>query len=100
RDRARRPVADARAVVRWIGVVGTGQSLAVGAEPITSTSQPYNNLKLSLGGVAVPPWDPSNERFAMEPLVEPIRALTSGYPRAYPGNVWGETPHAAMANQI
>jgi hypothetical protein len=84
----------------WNGIVGTGQSLAVGTTPITSTSQPYNNLKLSLGGATVPPWEPANDAFSMVPLVEPIRTGQSGYPAPYPGNIWGETPHSAMANQI
>src|SRR5579862_3161434 len=84
----------------WAGVVGTGQSLSVGTPPITSTTQPYNNLKLSLAGVAVPPWDPSNAAFTMVPLTEPIRSLATGYPAPYPGNVYGETPHSAMANEI
>lgn len=87
----------------WNGVIGTGQSLAVGATPSTSTTQPYNNLKLSLGSsgnAAVPPWDPMIAELAMVPLVEPIRPLATGYPGPYPGNIYGETPHSAMANQI
>jgi len=35
----------------WVGVVGTGQSLSVAIIPITSTKQPFQNLKLSLGSV-------------------------------------------------
>jgi hypothetical protein len=84
----------------WAGVIGSGQSLAVGTTPVTSTTQPYGNLKLSLGNVTVPPWDSSNAAFQMVPLVEPIRPMGSGFPRPYPGNIWGETPHSAMANQI
>ena len=39
----------------WSGVIGTGQSLAVGeaGKPILSTNQPYHNLKLSTGQSAV-----------------------------------------------
>ncbi len=84
----------------WNGIVGTGQSLAVGTTPVTSTTQPYNNLKLSLGGATVPPWEPNNAAFSMVPLVEPIRPTATGYPSPYPGNIYGETPHSAMANQI
>ncbi len=84
----------------WVGIVGTGQSLSVGTTPITSTTQPFHNLKLSLAGVAVPPWDSTNSAFKMIPLVEPIRSLASGYPAPYPGNIYGETPHSAMANEI
>src|SRR6185437_14497477 len=49
----------------WTGVVGTGQSLAVGghgnapAMTIGATTQPFHNLKLSLGSVTVPPWNAS-----------------------------------------
>jgi hypothetical protein len=87
----------------WNGVIGTGQSLSVGAQPNLSTTQPYSNLKLSLGSsgnAAVPPWDPTLAELSMVPLVEPIRALATGYPGPYPGNIYGETPHSAMANQI
>jgi hypothetical protein len=36
----------------------------------------------------------------MVPLVEPVRKLETAYPSPYPGNIYGETPHAAMANEI
>ena len=36
----------------------------------------------------------------MVPLVEPMRPRGSGFPRAYPDNLWGETGYAVMANQI
>ncbi|MFC1641692.1 dockerin [Myxococcota bacterium] len=84
----------------WNGIVGTGQSLAVGTVPVTSETQPYNNLKLSLGRATVPPWDPNHPDLAMAPLVEPIRPITGGYPRPYPENLCGESLHSAMANQI
>jgi hypothetical protein len=86
----------------WMGVVGTGQSLSVGAEgnPVTLTKQPYQNLKLALGGAMVPPYDPSAASLMMAPLVEPIRPSAPAYPGAYPLNIYGETPHTAMANQI
>lgn len=84
----------------WNGIVGTGQSLSVGTGPVTSTEQPYDNLKLDLGSLTVPPWDSESEELSLVPLVEPIRPPGSGFPRAYPGNVWGETPHSALGNQI
>jgi hypothetical protein len=87
----------------WVGIVGTGQSLSVGgnAPSVTATQQPYNNLKLSFGGAAVaPPFDPTVASLAMVPLVEPIRPLATTYPSAYPANIYGETPHTAMANQV
>jgi lysophospholipase L1-like esterase len=84
----------------WVGVVGTGQSLSVGTPPTTSTKQPYHNMKVQLGGVTIPPWDSTNTAYKMAPLTEPIRGLSSNFPSPYPGNIYGETPHSAMANQI
>jgi lysophospholipase L1-like esterase len=85
----------------WSGVIGTGQSLAVGqgGVPVQSTNQPWGNLKLSTGGL---PWpvDPNDTNLALAPLVEPIGRLARGYPSSWPDNIAGETPHAAMANQI
>jgi hypothetical protein len=85
----------------WAGVVGTGQSLAVGqmGSPAASTTQPYHNLKLS---TAMLPWpiDPTDPMLTMVPLVEPIGRLSTAYPSSWPTNIAGETPHAAMANQI
>jgi hypothetical protein len=86
----------------WVGIIGTGQSLSVGTTPVTSKTQPYNNLKLSLGSVKVPPWDTTDklDTMALVPLTEPIRPEGSGFPRPYPGNIWGESPHSAMANAV
>jgi hypothetical protein len=87
----------------WNGIVGTGQSLSVGTTPVLSTSPSYGNLKLSLGRAgngAVPPYNPDLSDLSMVPLAEPIRPMTRGYPRPYPENIYGETPHSAMANQI
>ena len=85
----------------WSGVIGTGQSLAVGdhGRPVKSTNQPYGNLKLSTANL---PWpvDPGNPALTMVPLVEPVGRLSSGYPSSWPDNIAGETAHAAMANQI
>ena len=88
----------------WTGIIGTGQSLSVGAEAptVSLTTQPFHNLKLSLGAasVTVPPYDPEDPALSVVPLVEPIRAEASAYPGAYPQNIYGETPHTAMADQI
>ena len=89
----------------WTSVVGSGQSLSVGTTPAASTTQPYHNLKLSLGTATVPgtganPWDSTIAGLTTVPLVEPFRALETTYPSPYPGNIYGETPHAAMANEI
>jgi len=87
----------------WTGIVGTGQSLSVGAlaSQVLASTQPYGNLKLDLGGATVaPPFDPTLASLTMVPLVEPIRPFASTYPSAYPVNIYGETPHTAMADQI
>jgi hypothetical protein len=85
----------------WNGVVGTGQSLAVGQNgtPPAATMQPYSNLKLSTG-TAMWPMDSDDPTFMLVPLTEPIGRPSTAYPSAYPTNIAGETPHAAMANQI
>jgi hypothetical protein len=88
----------------WNGVIGTGQSLSVGAQASTATvtTQPFNNLKLWLGAanVTVPPYNANDPSLSVIPLVEPIRPEASSYPSAYPLNIYGETPHSAMANEI
>jgi hypothetical protein len=85
----------------WAGVVGTGQSLAVGQNgtPALATEQPYGNLKLSTGS-AMWPMDANDPSFELVPLIEPIGRRSTAYPSSYPTNIAGETPHAAMANQI
>lgn len=85
----------------WSGIIGTGQSLAVGEKgmPVISTSQTYGNLKLSTGRL---PWpvDPNDPGLALVPLVEPVGRRAPSYPSSWPENISGETPHTAMANQI
>ncbi|HWO14863.1 MAG TPA: dockerin [Polyangiaceae bacterium] len=88
----------------YIGIIGTGQSLSVGAEAGAITEkarlQSFNNLKLSLGAATVPPYNPDDAALSLVPLLEPIRATANGYPRAYPQNLYGESPHTAMASQM
>jgi hypothetical protein len=90
----------------WVSVVGTGQSLAVGghgnapAMTIGTTTQRFHNLKLSLGNASIPPYDANSTALTMVPLVEPLRALATGYPSPYPQNMYGESSHTAMADQI
>jgi len=85
----------------WSGIIGTGQSLAVGqmGKPVASNVQPYNNLQLSTARL---PWpvDPADKTLSMVPLIEPIGRLSTGYPSSWPTNIAGETPHSAMANQL
>lgn len=96
----------------WVGIISTGQSLAVGAtsEAIT-TSQPYGNLMLLDSG-AVYPVDGSPASWSAVPLVEPHRMNVSGTFSTnfdYPHNICrlvsdtgpgGETPHSGMGNSI
>jgi hypothetical protein len=88
----------------YTGIIGTGQSLSVGAEARNITPKAtmplYNNLKLSFGTATAPPFNSDEPALALVPLVEPIRPFASGYPSAYPGNLYGESPHTAMAAQI
>ena len=82
----------------WTGIIGTGQSLAVGqnASAIASTNQPYHNLKLSTDSLAWP-IDSANPELKLVPLAEPIGRRGTG---GWPTNVDGETPHSAMANEL
>jgi len=84
------------------GVIGTGQSLAVGAQgsPLRATSASFHNLKLDLGNRFFPASSADSDRLSLVPLSEPIRALARGYPGPYPRNIYGETPHTSMASQI
>jgi len=87
----------------WTGIIGTGQSLSVGAlGGIVGTTPPsYSNLKLDFGGATIaPPFDPTIASLSVVPLVEPFRPGATSYPSAYPVNIYGETPHSAMATQI
>ena len=85
----------------WTGIIGTGQSLSVGARalPVVSTNQPYGNLKLSTDHL---PWpvDANDTNLTLVPLVEPIGRMAPNYPSSWPENIDGETPHTAMANEI
>ena len=86
------------------GIVGTGQSLSVGAQaPAFSgaATQPhFNNLKLALNGTVTPPFNPNAPALSLVPFTERIRPLATTFPSAYPANLYGETFHAAMAAQV
>lgn len=92
----------------WVGIIGTGQSLSVGATAnYMSVAQPYGNLTLVDNGpdpkYVIDAADTSS--YATVPLVEPIRAWSAGSGEGYddgqyPNNIAGETPHSGMANQI
>lgn len=88
----------------YTGIIGTGQSLSVGAEAGNinpkAMTQPYANMKLALGAAAVPPFNSDDPALTLVPLVEPIRQTAMGYPSAYPANLYGESPHTAMSAEI
>ena len=87
----------------WTGIVGTGQSLSVGdhGTPVIATQQPYDNLKLALGGATVvPPFDPDDRVADARTADRADPPVATSYPSAYPANIYGETPHTAMANQL
>jgi hypothetical protein len=112
-DAAGGPAAGVRALdipFDWNGIVGTGQSLSVGepgdarntqAGTVRLTAPSFRNLKLSTSGL---PWpvDASDATLAMVPLTEPLGRIAPAYPSSWPENIAfnGETPHAAMANQL
>lgn len=92
----------------WMFIVGTGQSLSVGAAAggNVSETQPFGNLKLvDRGPDPKYPIDGGMPVYATAPLTEPIRNGVAGSGPGYddgqyPNNIGGETPHSAMANQI
>lgn len=86
----------------WVGVIGTGQSLSIGATAGNiSTTPSFNNGKLVDNGPAPKyPLDGGGADYAMVPLVEPIRTGITGTGGQYPGNILGETPHSGMANEL
>ena len=86
----------------WNGVIGTGQSLAVGVQAgsVVSREASHHNLKLDLGNRVFPATDPNSDRLRLVPLREPVRWLAWRYPAPYPRNVFGQTPHTSMASQI
>jgi hypothetical protein len=88
----------------WIGIIGTGQSLSVGAASgaivsRTAGASPHRKLQYSGPGPCTP-FD-GRGMFSLVPLVEPIRASSScGTNGEYPDNIAGETPHTAFATQL
>jgi hypothetical protein len=98
---------DATAPFDWVGVIGTGQSLATGytiaGGPALSTTQPFHNLmlldsgpdpKYPTDGSGTPVW-------SAVPLIEPMRPRFANLPAdQYPNNIYGETPHSGMANTL
>jgi hypothetical protein len=88
----------------WIGVIGTGQSLSLGAASngLVFTAPSATSLKLSLGSHVLDwPIDPADPELAAVPLAEPIRPInTTTFSAPYPIDIYGETFHTAMAAQM
>ena len=91
----------------WVGVIGTGQSLSVGVSAgYSSDTQPYQNLKLVDDGPDPKyPFSGGTPDWSVVPLTEPIRVPSTGTGAGYedgqyPNNIYGETPHSAMANTL
>ncbi len=91
----------------WVGIIGTGQSLSVGATAgVVSTKQPFSNGRLiDTGADPKYPLTGGAPKFAITPLIEPGREKSKGTGPGYtdgqyPNNIAGETPHSGMANEI
>jgi len=88
----------------WVGVIGTGQSLSVGAASngLVFTKPSPNSFKLSLGARETTwPIDATDPELSLVPLAEPIRTInTTSYSAPYPINIYGETFHTTMAVQL
>jgi hypothetical protein len=96
------------------GVIGDGQSVSVGVNSgnLRLTTQEFGNLKLSLGNLeGTWPISPESTQLSLVPLVEPIRKIVNEEVQflyflikifffSYPTNIFGETPHTSMANQL
>jgi hypothetical protein len=83
------------------GVIGTGQSLSVGARAsrVPATQVAGGNLQLSTDHLAWP-IDANNPQLALVPLKEPIGRRAPSYPSSFPENIDGETLHGAMATEL
>jgi hypothetical protein len=91
----------------WVGIVGTGQSLSVGATAGTiSLEQPYRNLGLQDSGPDPKyPLSGGAPKWSLVPLAEPVRPKSTGKGPGYddgqyPNNISGETPNSGMANTL
>jgi len=88
----------------FVGIIGSGQSLSVGVygTPILSNTTKYDNLKLEDDGPDPRYAFDGGGLFSLVPLLEPIRPvpLPGWSDDQYPNNLYGETPHTALANQL
>lgn len=88
----------------WLGVIGTGQSLSVGAASngLVFTTPSPNSRKLSLGARETAwPIEAADPELSLAALAEPMRTInTTTFSAPYPINIYGETFHTAMAAQL
>jgi len=88
----------------WVGVIGTGQSLSVGAASngLVFTTPSPGSYKLALGARETTwPIDATDPELSLVAVAEPIRTInTTSYSAPYPINIYGETFHSAMAAQL
>src|SRR3954464_8441712 len=72
----------------WLGVIGTGQSLSVGAASngLVFTTPSASSVKLSLGARAMDwPIDATDAELSLAPPAEPIRPInTTTFSAPYP----------------
>jgi hypothetical protein len=107
------PVVPKAAPFGWVGVIGTGQSLAVGGGgspqqlPISRTPSAKNLKLVDTGADPKYPIQPDtgSPKWAAVPLNEPFRFNAPGtgpgyMDGQYPNDVQGETPHTAMGSTL
>lgn len=97
------PDAGFHAPFDYVGIVGTGQSLSIGAAagaPVSSTPSPTNFMLTDDGPAPKFPLD-GGGMWRLVPLKEPVRSGITGYTDSqYPANIAGETPHSGLAAQL
>lgn len=88
--------------MKWSGIIGIGQSLAVGyqGDLDEETSPIPHAFKLVDLADEYDITKDESDALTLAPLTEPFRMRTHGTRDVYPDNVAGQTPHSAMAAQI
>jgi len=86
---------------RWSGIIGVGQSLAVGVQaPLFKQTAPVQaGLRLEDGNDLYDIEIPNAASLRIVQLTEPFRKYVQG-DQSYPDNIDGKTPHSSMAMQI
>lgn len=86
---------------KWSGIIGVGQSLAVGVcAPLFERTSPVQaGLRLEDRNDIYDIELPHAASLSIVQLTEPFRKFVQG-PQTYPNNIDGKTPHSSMAMQI